>query len=353
MVASIMLAAGCTEPEVEQAPQGDEFGIVVEQAKDGEKATFDATGEEELVIGKADAVTGRKGLPVSIDNEATSVWEVTNQWEGRDPAAGIAWGENSGLTWEQKYERWVASLERMPAHGSSRETFNLTTPWGKTLPAPALECAEAAIFLRVTFASWYKLPFFLEAADRDGRIYFGHFGMRREDGRFSRTPDFRTRYEDFSSQADAVRDGGAWPSDSSLRNKKIPGSFDDGQPALGEDLHAGAYFDEIYLNKRVGHFMITTLAYFGSIHLADSRNTFNLKPEAIKAGDVLVERWQSTGIGHVLVIMEVDEAGVVDGEEKLEVLVTKPGQVGVVCPAEPGGQKTKRARAVRPRLYVA
>ena len=41
------------------------------------------------------------------------------------------------------------------------------------------------------------------------------------------------------------------------------------------------------------------------------------------------------------------------GEEKLEVLVTKPGQVGVVCPAEPGGQKTKRARAVRPRLYFA
>lgn len=322
MIASIMLAAtGCTEPEVEQGPQGDEYGIVVEEAKDGEKATFGATGDEEIVIGKADAVTGRKGLPVSIDNEATSVWEVSNTWEGRDPAAGLAWGENSGLTWEQKYERWVASLDRMPAHGSSRETFNLTTPWGKVLPAPALECAEAAIFLRVTFASWYKLPFFLEAADRDGRIYFGHFGMRREEGRFSRTPDFRTRYEDFSSQADAVRGGASWPSDSSLRNKTIPGSFDDEQPALGEGLHAGAYFDEIYLNKRVGHFLITTLAYFGSIHLADSRNTFNLKPSEIKAGDVLVERWQSTGIGHVLVVMEVDEAGEVDGEEKLEVEV--------------------------------
>lgn len=322
LASSIVLAAGCTEPGGEEpAAQGDEFGIVVEEAKEGEKATFDATGDEELVIGKADAITGRKGLPVSIDNEATSVWEVSNQWEDRNPAAGIAWGENSGLTWEQKYERWVESLDRTDAHGSSRETFTLTTPWGKSLPAPALECAEVAIFLRVTFASWYKLPFFLEAADRDGRIYFGHFGMRREEGRFSRTPDFRTRYEDFSSLASSVIDGGEWPSDSSLRNKKIPGSFDDAQPALGEDLHAGAYFDEIYLNKRVGHFLITTLAYFGSIHLADSRNTFNLKPEGIDSGDVLVERWQSTGIGHVLVIMEVDEAGVVDGEEKLEVEV--------------------------------
>ena len=43
MIASIMLAAtGCTEPEVEQGPQGDEYGIVVEEAKDGEKATFGA-----------------------------------------------------------------------------------------------------------------------------------------------------------------------------------------------------------------------------------------------------------------------------------------------------------------------
>ena len=62
----------------------------------------------------------------------------------------------------------------------------------------------------------------------------------------------------------------------------------------------------MFLNKRVGHFLILFLSNFGSIHLADSGNTFNIKPEAIKQGDVLLERWQRRGIGHTLVVKTVE-----------------------------------------------
>lgn len=201
---------------------------------------------------------------------------------------------------------------------SGRVTFTLSTPWGKTLPAPALECAEVAIFLRITFASWFNLPFFLEAADAEGRIYFGHFGMRRAQGRFARTPDFATRYPDHSDRAYDVAHGGAWPEDAELKAKKIPGSYDDAQPMIGANAHTGAYFDQLFLNKRVGHFLITTLAYYGSVHLADTRNTYNLSPEAILPGDLLVERWQSRGIGHVLLVMRARQAGLIDNAPRME-----------------------------------
>lgn len=286
------------------------------------KANFLQTDGDEIAPSqKDDSVVGQRGLPVSVDSASTAVWDVENAWEDTDtPAAreaGIAWGENSGLTWEEKYRRWVSAFEvTETAGGWSNDTFMLTTPWGKTLPAPALECAEVAIFLRVTFASWYKLPFFLEARDAEGRLYFGHFGMRRADGKFGRMPNFKTRYPDFSDRASEVLAGGEWPSDTELAEKKIPGSFDDQQPMLGEGVHAGGYFDEIYLNKRVGHFMILTLAWFGSVNLADSSNTFNLKPEGVRGGDVLVKRWKKTGIGHVFVVMRGEEVGErLDGEE--------------------------------------
>lgn len=284
---------------------------------------FDPTGDTEQAPGKDDAVSGQRGLSVSVDTSPTAVWEVRNAWADTDtPAAreaGIAWGADSGLTWDQKYQAWVASMTKTETTGGyyASTTFEMQTPWGTTIPSPTLECAEVAIFLRITFASWYNLPFFLEARDGSGRLYFGHFGMRRDNGVYNNMPNFRTRYADHSSQAAAVRNGGEWPSDPSLFSKKIPGSFDDQQPQLGEGLHAGAYFDKIFLNKRVGHFMIVTLAYFGSINLADSANTFNIKPEGMKAGDVLLERWQRTGIGHTLVVMRAEDAGstVIDGVE--------------------------------------
>jgi hypothetical protein len=52
-----------------------------------------------------------------------------------------------------------------------------------------------------------------------------------------------------------------------------------------------------------------TLNYLGSINLADSANTYNIVPEAVRAGDTLIERWQASGIGHTLVVKEVIPLG--------------------------------------------
>ncbi len=257
--------------------------------------------------GKEDSLTGARGLPVSIDDANTAVWEVRNAWGDTDTAAareaGIAWEADSGLTWEEKYERWVQSMRKVDGHDTYYETFELSTPWGKTIQAPSLECAEVAIFLRVTFAAWYGLPFFLEAADRHGnRLYFGHFGARTADGRYGRTPEFKSWYADHTRSYD----GGSWPVDEKLRGREIPGNASDLQRFLGDEVHAGAYFDEIFLNKRVGYFLCLTLAYFGSINLASAANTYHLEPESIHAGDLLIERWQRSGIGHVMVIKSVE-----------------------------------------------
>src|SRR5438105_2772250 len=84
-------------------------------------------------LGKEDSA-GRPGLLSGTDTRATQVWTVTRRWEDVDPA--------DGLNWDQKYAAWIASLPR------SENTFQLTTPSGKALPAPSLECAENSIFLR-------------------------------------------------------------------------------------------------------------------------------------------------------------------------------------------------------------
>ncbi len=286
---------------------GDPFEIVDNCGLEGkageEKATICDVPED----GKEDSLTGAKGLPTSVDSSDTAVWEVRNQWDDTNTPeakeAGMAWAANSGLTWDEKFDRWVQSMEKIPGYDTYYDTFELTTPWGKKIQAPLLECAEVAIFLRVTFASWYGLPFFLEAADSKGhRLYFGHFGARTSSGRYGNTPKFKSWYKDYTSSYN----GTDWPKDEKLRQRKIPGNSSDIQGFLGDDAHAGAYFDEIFLNKRVGYFLCLTLAYFGSINLASSSNTYFLKPEAIKAGDLLIERWQKRGIGHVMVIKYTD-----------------------------------------------
>jgi len=217
----------------------------------------------------------------------------------------MAWNANSGQNWDEKYAAWVESMEQISSH-SYGETFRLETPYGKELPAPALECAESALFLRAAFASWYGLPFYLEAADAQGRIFIGHFGFLRANGqRYAGSPNFHTSYQDHSDQAERWEAEG-WPSDANLRGRRLGGNQDDFQPFLGEEAHAGAYFDEAFLNKRVGYFMIYLLSYFGSIHLADPNNLFNLKPQALRAGDPLVKRYRRTGIGHVYVTKQVE-----------------------------------------------
>ena len=105
-------------------------------------------------LGKADGA-GVAALPVDGDYAQTQVWEVTNQWEDTDtPAAreaGMAWPADSGLNWDEKYALWVESLETID--GYYNESFEITTPWGKTLEAAKLDCADVALTMRASFAA--------------------------------------------------------------------------------------------------------------------------------------------------------------------------------------------------------
>jgi hypothetical protein len=283
-------SAGPTDPDVE-------YGM------EGPLSPVPAAGKEDSAI--------RRGLLVNTDTTRTQVWTARNRWEDRDTpaarAAGLAWGADSGLTWDEKYALWVQSMSRT-ASVNGRETFLLTTPWGKSLPSPALECAEMSIFLRISFAAWYELPFFMEAVDEGGRrVFFGHNGVRTESGRYASTPEFAVQYADHSglSPEEIAR---AWPRDEALRRRSLAGGVDE-QPMLGEGATFGTYADEIHLNKRAGHFLLLALNYLGSANLADSANTYNIVPEAVRPGDSLLERWQRVGIGHTLVVKDVTSLG--------------------------------------------
>ncbi len=264
---------------------------------DGELAPLPSPGKED---GQYHA-----GLATNVNSSRTDVWKVTAQWEDKDTAAaklaGLAWPANSGLTWDQKYGAWIASLEWTPSVDGYSTTVKITTPWGKTLPSPELECAETALWLRVTFAAWYGLPLQFEALDDHGkRMYFGHFGVWSATGPSPGMPEFAVRYKDYTNSNWQA----AWPHDTALRSRIVHGG-EDNQEELGQGAVFGTYMDELHLNKRVGYFTILVLDYLGSMNLADSANTYNLQPEALRSGDILIERWQKSGIGHTLVVKDV------------------------------------------------
>ncbi len=268
-------------------------------------------GVDDAAASKADSFDGAAGPRESGLSSQSEVWKATRRWYQTDAAAGIAWPAGSTLTWDEKYAAWVQSLEKTDG-ADGHTTYMLSTPWGKTLQSPRLECAEMAMFLRVTFASWYGLPFYLTAYNSSfgGSMYFGHFGIVGTSGaRISGFPKFGTDFKDHTnafagkSNEDIVA---SWPKDSNLRTKSLASNReDDNSGILGAGAYSGAYFDEIFLNKRVGHFLSRMLTYFGSIHLASTQNTFNIRPESTRAGDTLLERWQKTGIGHTIVVARV------------------------------------------------
>lgn len=272
------------------------------------------TGLEGTTTLLPDEVRIQQGGPRVAAGASTEVWSVTNQWSDTNTAAaraaGVAWPAGSGLDWEQKYERWLNSFRRVPRDGGYGHTVQIPTPYGdRTIGAPTLECAEVAVFLRVSFASFYHLPFYLQGWDSQGRqvLYAGHFGFVNRTGqRVARFPLFRTAYRDNES---SWRPGMAWPKDATLRTYHL--GDDDTVPWIpstgGRAPGAGAYFDEMFLNKRVGYFMRLVLLYFGSVNLADPANMYHVRPEAVSPGDVLLERWQRTGIGHTIPIVRVGE----------------------------------------------
>ncbi len=261
-------------------------------------------------VGKADGA-GIAGLRVNGNYASTEVWAVENQWEDTDTAAareaGIAWPADSGLNWDEKYALWVESMEMIDGHYN--ETFEITTPWGKTIEAAKLDCADVALAMRASFAAWYNLPFFVTAYDGGTAVHFGHFGIRTSGGIWNNMPRF-ANYADYSDRgADAVDD---WPRDNTLRNRGVQNGDD--QDFLGEGARTGTWLDELHLNKRAGRFIRLMLIFTGSPHLADGRNTYNLEPEAIREGDINLHRWQAQGVGHTMFIVEVDqlEAGTID-----------------------------------------
>jgi hypothetical protein len=251
----------------------------------------------------------RKGMLIATDTSRTQVWTARNRWDDTETpaarAAGIAWPANSGLTWDQKYAAWIEAMPSIQSANGYGMTVELTTPWGKTLPSPSLECAEMALFLRITFAAWYELPLQLEAQSGGQRVYFGHFGVRTAAGRYANTPEFGVAYKDYTASTSWKS---AWPKDKTLRTRQLWGGEDD-QIELGDGQVFGAYVDEIHLNKRAAYFTVLALNYLSSVNLADSANTYNLVPEAVHSGDVLLERWQRDGIGHTLVVKQVTPIG--------------------------------------------
>jgi hypothetical protein len=256
-----------------------------------------------------DALTDAATGPLAIGSTDTEVWAVTNQWNDKDTpdarAAGIAWPASSGLTWEEKFGKWLSSFELIQNQTDSGQTVKVSTPYGgKTIAAPALECAETAMTLRALFSSWFHLPFYMTGWDDKAKrpLYAGHFGFVDGSGAdITGFPRFKTNYADNEGTWHA---GDAWPNDAKLRTMHL--ADNDANDFLGAGAGAGAWFDEVTLNKRVGYFLRLLLLEFGSVNLADGANMFHIQPEATTPGDVLLERWQKNGIGHTIPVFRLD-----------------------------------------------
>lgn len=110
-----LLAPGCAEEE--SLTLDEEYGMM------GPLSPTPPAGKEDGV--------NRRGLLVNTDTRRTQVWSAINRWEDRDTAAaraaGIAWGQDSGLSWDEKYAQWIQSMPRTTGVMGS-ETFLVTTP---------------------------------------------------------------------------------------------------------------------------------------------------------------------------------------------------------------------------------
>ena len=255
-------------------------------------------------LGKADSA-GVPSLPVNGNYSDTQAWVVTNQWEDTDTPdaqlAGMAWPANSGLNWDQKYALWVGSFQQIASFDSWFKTVTISTPFGKSVPGPKVDCADLALLLRISFAAWYHLPFYFVAYDGNTPVYFGHFGVRTANGRWSKAPAF-AQYADYSNETPAQYTA-KWPQDTALRTRGV--SAGDDLPNLGTGAREGAFIDEVHLNKRAARLILFAQAYLGSHNMVDSQNTYNLVPEALRTGDVLMFARAKNVDGHTTIVTRV------------------------------------------------
>jgi hypothetical protein len=256
-------------------------------------------------LGKEDSA-GIPGLPVVGDYSATAAWKVTNQWEDTATPdarlAGMAWAKDSGLTWDQKFAAWAGSFEQTPSMDWF-QTIKISTPFGKAVPGPKIDCADFAIMLRMSFAAWYHLPIELVGYDGNTRVYFGHFGVRTATGKWALASSFGA-FADYSSQPPAQYTA-SWPQDKVLRTRGIAAG--DELPFLGAGARLGAFLDEIHLNKRAARLIMFTQAFLGSHNMVDSQNTYNVVPASLRTGDVLMFARSPRIDGHTTVVTRVTQ----------------------------------------------
>ncbi|HEV7559421.1 MAG TPA: hypothetical protein VGO00_28290 [Kofleriaceae bacterium] len=314
----LMVAAGCT------SNANDDDGSVTEL-------------DPGAPLGKEDSA-GVSSLPVNGDYGSTQAWTVSNQWEDTDTTdarkAGIAWDANSGLNWDQKFSIWVGSFQQIPNIDGWFQTITISTPFGKSVPGPKIDCADLALLLRISFAAWYHLPIYFVGYDGNTPVYFGHFGVRTASGQWSHAPAFAS-YTDDSNETPAEYNA-KWPQDVPLRTRGVsPG---DELPFLGPGAREGAFLDEIHLNKRAARLVLFAQAYLGSHNMVDSRNMYNIVPEALRTGDVLMFARSPTVDGHTTIVTRVTQ--VAPGNVKAEAVY------GNDPPAQPQWQDPGETRSL-------
>lgn len=232
---------------------------------------------------------GLLGLVVSLfaSTAFAQAWSVVNDWDKVTTEAGVAWPRNSGLTWAQKYAKWIRGMKKIPREAGGF-TFELIDPFGKTMPSPVVDCADTSYMLRVLFSAWYKLPYMFRA----GSLSIGHWGVRNVKtgatvGYVSGTLANRTV-------------GGTDHQIASIGGKL--GNY------LAKLIAMTKHYDGKPMSLNVGHLIIYMLSSAGSGNFAGEQNVYNIKATAIREGDMAIERWQRDGIGHTAVVKLVDPA---------------------------------------------
>lgn len=226
--------------------------------------------------GSAD--TFRMGMP----DPGWEVWEPVHAWTDQAP---------NGETYEEFYATWLESIE----HNGSGRDVRYTLADGTVVPAPSLECADSALFLRFLFAQQYGLPMYVRGWVDGGWNYFGHFGWLNRHG--SRVRNYRRH------PLSAERGSYA-----SLQNANRY-LADNLQDYPVEDSTIGEYLDAVLENKRFGYFIqdVWIMIYSGTI--VENANTYYIKPEFIRGGDLQMHRYDNTGgIGHTITIQRVERS---------------------------------------------